>query len=393
MPADLQTILDRATRIRRELHQIPELGYQEHETAGVIRRELDRLGIDYFEGPEEAPTATVAVIGDTSKPCVLLRGDIDALPIQEQTGVEYASTKKGLMHACGHDGHAANLLAVAAALSGDAGSLPNCVKLVWQPAEEGGGGGKRLCDAGLLDETASMGPKVDVAFALHGWPMLPLGVVSTRPGPLLAATDTFEARFTGRGGHAAFPHFTRDPLAVAAGAVTDLQQFASREVDPTEPAVLSVTRFHAGTANNVIADEAVIGGTARTLTPETRRHAREAVERRCRGLADAGRCDLSFTWNDGYPPTVNDPAMADLVKRLAGDKFLPAARPAMGGEDFAFYLERVPGCFFLVGLMPEGREDYPALHTERFDFTDAAMATGVDMMLKLVREWRPAETP
>ncbi len=338
-------------------------------------------------GPEDAPTATVAVVGDTSKPCVMLRADIDALPITEHTGAPHASTRPGSMHACGHDGHTANLLAVAAALL-EEGDLPNCVKLVWQPAEEGGGGGKKLCDAGVLDNGV-FGPEVDVAFGLHGWPMLPVGVVSTRPGPLLAATDTFEARITGRGGHAAFPHFTRDPITVAAGAVGDLQHFVSREVDPTDSAVLSVTRFHAGTANNVIPDEAIIGGTCRTLVPETRKAAREAVERRLRGLCDAGRCDLSFTWNDGYPPTVNDPQMAALVKEVAGDAFIAADRPAMGGEDFAYYLERVPGCFFMIGLCPKGRESYPSLHTDRFDFVDDALATGVNMMLGLVRAFRP----
>ena len=383
-PADLAPILDRAAATRRRLHRVPELGYEEHETAAIIRGELKRIGLDFAEGPPDAPTATVAVVGDRG-PCVMLRGDIDALPITEKTGVEYASERPGVMHACGHDGHAANLLAVAEALAAEQRGLPCRVKLVWQPAEEGGGGGKRLVDAGVLDETADFGPKVDAAFGLHGWPMLPVGSVSTRPGPLLAATDTFEATLHGTGGHAAFPHFTTDPIAASCAAVADLQQFVSREIDPTEPAVVSVTRFHAGTANNVIPDAATFGGTVRTLTPEMRSAAKSALERRLRAAAAAGRCDLRFDWHAGYPPTVNDPAMAELVARLAGDRFVPAARPAMGGEDFAYYLERVPGCFFLIGLLPAGRESYPALHTDRFDFTDAALATGVDVMLRLVR--------
>ncbi len=388
MPADVAKLAGHATKLRRELHRIPELGYEEHETAALIRGELDRLKIDHVPGPDDAPTATVAIIGDTAKPCVLLRADIDALPIEEQTGVEYASTRQGIMHACGHDGHTANLLGVAAALLEEVNDLPNCVKLVWQPAEEGGGGGRRLCEAGVLDETWAFGPKVAAAFGLHGWPMLPVGCVSTRAGPLLAATDTFEAVFTGQGGHAAFPHFTRDPLVVAAGAVNDLQQIVSREIDPTDSAVLSVTRFHAGTANNVIPGDATIGGTCRTLLPETRAHAQDAMRRRLEAAALAARCDVEFTWNDGYPPTVNDPAMADLVREVSGRRFLPADRPAMGGEDFSYYLERVPGCFFLVGLLPEGAETYPALHTDQFDFTDAAIATGIETMLELVRAFR-----
>ena len=385
--ADLAPILERATELRRRLHRIPELGYAEHDTADLIRSELRRLGVAYAQGPADAPTATVATIGDPSKPCVLLRADIDALPITEATGAEYQSERDGAMHACGHDGHAANLLAVAAALVKEADDLPCCVKLVWQPAEEGGGGGRRLCEAGVLDETEQFGPKVAAAFGLHGWPMLPVGVVSTRPGPLLAATDTFEATIRGVGGHAAFPHFTTDPIAAACAAVADLQQIVGRETDPTDSVVVSVTRFHAGTANNVIPDAATLGGTVRTLTPETRVAARNALERRLRFAAEAGRCESVFTWNEGYPPTVNDPAMADLVREVAGDRFVPAARPAMGGEDFSYYLERVPGCFFLIGLLPEGRDDYPALHTDGFDFTDAALETGVSTMLGIARRF------
>jgi amidohydrolase len=389
MPTDAQATLEHAGVLRRRLHQIPELGYEEHETAKLIRGELDRLEIPYAEGPDDAPTATVAVLGDTTKPCVLLRADIDALPITEATGAEHASRHKGTMHACGHDGHTANLLAVAAMLR-DRNDLPNCVKLVWQPAEEGGGGGKRLCDAGVLDESERFGPKVSAAFGLHGWPLLPIGYVATRPGPLLAATDTFETSFTGQGGHAAFPHFTRDPLIVAASAVSDVQQVVSRETDPTEPVVISVTRFHAGTANNVIPGDAVIGGTCRTLSNESRQASQAAMRRRFEAAAAAGRCHFSFTWNDGYPATVNDPAMADLVRQVAGKRFLPADRPAMGGEDFSYYLERVPGCFFLIGLCPPDREDYPSLHTDRFDFPDDALATGVDMMVRLVETYRAA---
>ncbi len=308
----------------------------------------------------------------------------------EATGVRHASTRDGVMHACGHDGHTANLLGVAAMLKEEAATLPVCVKLVWQPAEEGGGGGRRLVEAGVLDETEQFGPKVVAAFGLHGWPVLPVGMVSTRPGPLLAATDTFELIFRGTGGHAAFPHFTNDPLATAATAVVTLQQFVSRELDPTEPAVLSVTQFHAGSARNVIAPEAVIAGTCRTLTPETRIAAKAALERRVRCIAEAGRCTLDFDWTDGYPPTVNDPAMADYVRAVAGDRFLPADRPAMGGEDFSYFLEKVPGCFFLIGLLPEGRDNSPALHTAGFDFTDAALETGISMMLELVHRFDPA---
>jgi amidohydrolase len=389
MPVDLAPVLENATRLRRELHRIPELGYDENDTAARIRGELDRLGIAYLVGPETAPTATVAVLGDRAKPCVLLRADIDALPIVEESGVAHASERAGRMHACGHDGHAANLVAVAQVLAGEADDLPVCVKLVWQPAEEGGGGGRKLVEAGLLEETEALGPKVVAAFGLHGWPKLPVGVVSTRPGPLLAATDTFSATFVGKGGHAAFPHFTRDPVTAAASAVLSLQNIRTRELDPTEPAVISVTQLDAGSARNVIPDEASLAGTCRTLTRGTRRYCREAVGRRLRGVAEAGGCDVRFEWSDGYPPTVNDAEMAQFVRRIAGDRFVPAASPVLGGEDFAYYLERVPGCFFMIGLHPPGGT-WPDLHTAAFDFNDAALATGLEMMLGLVRGFDPA---
>ena len=385
-------ILQQSTRLRRELHRIPELGFEEHQTAEIIRRELHRLRIDFTAGPASAPTATVAMLGDLTKPCVMLRADIDALPILEATGADWASTVPGKMHACGHDGHIANLVGVAATLAGEARDLPVCVKLVFQPAEEGGGGGKRLVEAGVLRETAEFGPAVRAAFGLHGWPELPLGVVSTRPGPLMAATDDFHIAFRARGGHAAMPQHTADPLATAASAVVNLQQFVSRDLDPTEPAVLSVTQFHAGSATNVIAEEARIAGTARTLSPEARRQVREVMERRTRGIAEAGGCDLSFGWEPGYPPTVNDPEMADYVAQVARatvgpERYLPAARPTMGGEDFAYYLEQVPGCFFFIGLRAPGADAHPPLHTDRFDFPDHAMATGIGMMCALVRRF------
>lgn len=387
-----EAILQQATRLRRELHRIPELGFEEVQTAELIRAELRRLGIDHTAGPQSAPTATIAVLGDTAKPCVMLRADIDALPIPEASGVAWASTREGLMHACGHDGHTANLLGVAACLLEEAAALPVCVKLVFQPAEEGGAGGEKLVQAGILDDTPRFGPKVAAAFGLHGWPLYPLGTICSKPGPLLAATDNFHLTFRGRGGHAAMPHNTDDPLAAAASAVVNLQQFVSRELDPTEPAVLSVTQFHAGTTHNIIMEEAWFEGTVRTLSPEARIQAREAMERRACGIAEGARCDLEFRWEPGYPPTVNDPDMADYVARVARavvgpDRYIPLARPTMGGEDFSYYLEKVPGCFFFLGLCPAGRECYPALHTDCFDFVDEAMATGIRMMCELARRF------
>ena len=377
--------------LRHRLHQIPELGFQEYKTAAAIRAELARLGISFVEGVTGAPTGTVAWLGDVNKPCIALRADIDALPISERTGLDYASTHPCLMHACGHDGHTATLLGVAAILKSIESELRVCVKLLWQPAEEGGGGGGRMVEAGVLD--GRIGPKVDAIFGLHGWPGLKVGLVATKPGALLAATDNFIATFIGRGCHGAFPHLGHDPIVCACEAVLNLQQVVSRDFDPIEPAVITVGLFNAGTAVNIIPDTATIEATVRTLTPSGRKRMAELVERRVRGIAAANGCEVDLKWIEGYPPTVNDPAMYEYVAKIARQtfgpqRFYPVGGASMGGEDFAYYLEKVPGCFFLVGVEPMEAPSYPSLHSDRYDFTDAAMSVGMRMFLELVLNWK-----
>ena len=386
-----QPALSSLAALRHRFHQIPELGYQEFQTAAAIRAELDALGIAHTDGVPDAPTATIALIGDVSKPCVALRADIDALPILEATGLPYASMHKGLMHACGHDGHITTLLGTAAATKAIEHELAVCVKLLFQPAEEGGAGALRLVEAGVLD--GRLGPKASAVFGLHGWPTLKVGTIATRAGELLAATDQFAARFVGRGCHGAFPHLGVDPIVAACEAVLNLQQFVSREMDPTEPAVVTVGMFNAGTATNVIPDAATIEGTARTLTESARARIAASIKRRCAGVAAANGCELQFTWHHGYPPTVNDPAMADYVARVARqtfgpDRYYPVPRPSMGAEDFAYYLEKVPGCFFFLGVQPPAADGYPPLHSDRYDFSDEAMGVGVKMFVELVRNFR-----
>jgi amidohydrolase len=382
--------LSRAVVLRHRLHQIPELAYAEYKTAAMIRAELDSLGIAHVDDVEEAPTATIAWIGNTKLPCVALRADIDALPIIEQTGLPYASTHPGRMHACGHDGHIATLMGGAAALQAMADKLPVCVKLIWQPAEEGGGGADRLVRAGVLD--GRLGPPVRAIFGLHGWPGLKVGLVASKPGVLLAATDQFSATFIGRGCHAGYPHMGIDPIVTAAEAVLNLQQFVSREFDPTDSAVITIGKFNAGTATNVIPDTATIEGTARTLHAQARAQVAAAIKRRCAGIAQANGCDLKFEWTVGYPPTSNDPKMTDYLAQtaravLGPDRYFTASKPSMGGEDFAYYLEKVPGCFFLVGVEPLEAGTYPSLHSDRYDFTDAAMAIGIRLFVELVKNF------
>lgn len=389
--AAIQNATPKAIELRHRLHRIPELGYEEFKTAAMLRAELDRLGISHVDGVPGAETATICWIGDTSKPCVALRADIDALPITEQTGLPYASTHEGRMHACGHDGHSATLMGTAAAIQAIASELPVCVKLMWQPAEEGGGGAAKLVDAGALD--GRIGPKVSAVFGLHGWPGLKVGMVATKPGTLLAATDTWGATFTGRGCHGAFPHLGVDPIVTACEAVLNLQQFASREFDPTDATVITVGTFQGGTATNIIPDTCRIEGTARTLHEPGRKLIQAAMRRRLEGIAAANSCKVDFEWIPGYPPTVNDSAMADYVARVARDvvgieRFIPVGRPSMGGEDFAYYLEKVPGCFFLVGVEPMAANGYPSLHNDRYDFTDDAVAVGMRMFVELVRNFK-----
>jgi amidohydrolase len=383
--------LPRAIELRHRLHQIPEIRYEEFQTCAAIRAELDRLGIKYVDGVEGAPTATIAWLGDPSKGCIALRADIDALPICEATGLPYASTNPGRMHACGHDGHSANLLGVTAMLKSLESKLPVCVKLIWQPAEEGGAGAAKLVEAGVLD--GRIGPGVEAIFGLHGWPGLKVGLVSTKPGPLLAATDNFTIQFRGRGTHAAYPQLGRDPIAAMASAIVNLQQTVSRDVDPTDPAVVTIGIVSAGTAINVIPDSAEFSGTARSLNAAMRKNLRESMHRRCAGIAAAHDCELNFLWEEGYPPTTNDPAMADYVTRIArqtlGDKnFVPTARPSMGGEDFSYYLEQIPGCFFFVGVEPADVNGYPSLHSDQYDFTDAALRVAMRMFGEIVMNWK-----
>jgi amidohydrolase len=388
--ASLESDVSRAVGLRHRLHQVPELCYEEFETAAIIRAALDELGIAYVDGVPDAPTATIAWLGDASKPCVALRADIDGLPILERTGLCYSSTHPGRMHACGHDGHSAILLGAAGVLKQIEGELPVCVKLIWQPAEEGGGGAERLVEAGVLD--GSLGPRVRAIFGLHGWPGLRVGMVATKAGAILAATDNFAITFIGSGCHGAYPHLGVDPIVTACEAVLNLQQFVGREMDPTEAAVITVGKISAGTATNVIPDTATIEGTARTLEARARTRVRESVERRCTGIADANACEMRFDWIEGYPPTFNDPAMTDYVARVAteslgADRYLPVSRPSMGAEDFSYYLQAVPGCFFFVGVDPPDRQTYPPLHSDRYDFTDAAVGVGMQMFLELVKKF------
>ena len=391
-PADRRLadeLVESLVEIRHDLHAHPEVGYEEHRTSEVIRRELTAAGIEHVGGLAGGTGVLAWIPGRADGPATGLRADIDALPIQEETGLPWESTHPGRMHACGHDGHTTILLGAARALAveSEAGRLERPVVMVFQPAEEGGGGGRRMVEDGCLE--GRVAPfKVDRMFGLHGWPMLDAGVVGVKDGPLLAASDRFEIDVHGEGCHAAQPHFGRDPVVATAAIVTALQSIVGRNVDPLDAAVVSVTVVDAGSAFNVIPMSARLGGTARSLRPEIQDLVERRIEEVATAVATAHGCRAEVRYSRGYPVTVNDAGATDRVREIVGDelgadRLFEVDRPTMGGEDFAFYGQVVPASFFLLGQRPSPADPMPDLHSPRYDFNDATIETGVRLFRRI----------
>lgn len=401
----IEDLLPEAVEFRHDLHRHPELMFEESRTAERVAQALRDIGLAVVDGlaPEaggERGTGIVAylpaTVGDASKARTIgLRADMDALPILEATGLPYSSSKPGVMHACGHDGHTTILLTAARALS-RIEERSNHIVFCFQPAEEGGAGGEKMCADGAIDGTAlqkehGIGTRVDMMFGLHGWPELALGQVATRTGPLLAATDEFEVTVRGRGGHAAQPERAIDPVVVAAHIVTALQTIASRRTEPNDAVVVTVGSIHAGAAHNVIPDTAELRGTVRTLLPETRAMAEAEFRRICQSIASAFGAECDISWHSGYPVTFNDPGATEHFRTVArsvlGEKaethLIEKDKPTMGGEDFSYYGHHCPACFFLLGLRPDHMDAYPNVHTPKFDFNDDAIGLGVELFCAL----------
>jgi amidohydrolase len=370
--------------LRRDFHRHPELGFQEARTAGVIAERLRALGLTPITGL--AGTGVSAVIeGKAPGPTLMLRSDMDALPITEAAGHPHRSEQEGVMHACGHDGHMATLLAVCSALSREAGGLAGRVKAVFQPAEEGMDGAKQMIAAGVMDN-----PRVDAVLGLHYWSGLPTGQAAVAAGAIMAAVDDFSITLRGKGGHAALPHLAVDVVLAAAELVGALQSVMSRWRDPMEPAVLTVTELHAGSTFNVIPEEAVLRGTARSFDRKLWTTLPEHMERVIAGVCRTHGCEYTLDYRRVTSPVVNDAHMAQLVRAAAaevvGESNVSDMR-LLGGEDMSFYLERVPGCFFFVGSGNEAKGTTEAHHHPAFDLDEDALAIGAEIMLRAARRF------
>jgi amidohydrolase len=381
--SEAQALFEYTRSLRRDFHAHPELGFHEVRTSGIVAQELNKLGLEFNAGI--AGTGVVALLeGAKPGPVILVRADMDALPIVEETGAEYASQNPGVMHACGHDGHTAILLTVARMLLAHREELAGTVKFMFQPAEEGMGGAEKMIEAGVLEN-----PKVDKVLALHVWNEQPVGWFGISNGPMMAGAEIFKIKVEGKGGHGAAPHQSKDPILAAAQIISALQGIVSRNVAPIQTAVVSVTTIHGGETFNVIPPSVTMTGTIRTFEPEVRAIVLKRFEETVQGVAQAMGCQAIIDMERLTPATINTPEMAMRVQAIARQLF-PDARIesgnyiTMGSEDFAFMLEKVPGCFFFVGSANPEKGLDAGHHHPKFDFDEVALPRAAALMTATV---------
>jgi amidohydrolase len=379
---DVDEILPGVIADRRHLHENPELGFQEFKTAEFVRQRLEALGVEDIRTGINKTGVTGLVRGTANGPGrnVLVRADMDALPILEENEVDYKSQTDGVMHACGHDAHTAILLGLARVLTDRKDQFSGTVKLLFQPAEElPPGGAKGMIEEGVLND-----PPIEAVFGLHMSQGDPVGKISVGSGPVMAAADGFKIVIQGKGGHAAYPSENIDPVVIGAQIVVALQSLVSRETDPMESAVLSTCVFNAGDAFNVIPDTAELAGTVRTFKPEVRDHMEKRIGEVATGIAEAMQATAEVTYTRGYPATVNDEAMTQLAREAAievvGEENVIELKPKMGAEDFSYFLEKKPGSYFFVGSNNEERGLTWGHHHPKFDIDEESLAAGLGTM-------------
>ena len=381
---DARAIQPDVVAVRRRIHRQPEIGTDLPITQAVIIEELEKLGLTPILG-RGLSSVTALIEGGRPGPTILLRADMAALPLSEDTGLDFASERPGAMHACGHDTHVAMLLGAARLLLNRQGDLPGRVLLMFQPGEEGYGGAKDMLDEGLLDvPTSGAHGAVDAAFAIHIGARYPTGAIRLRAGAQMASSDVLKITVEGKGGHASAPHLAVDPITVAAEILLALQVMVTRGVDPFDPAVITIAKLTAGTTNNIIPETADMLGTIRTVSEETRADVKRRIATLVEGIASAHGATARLDIEPGYPVTANDDEFAAFVLDVArdlvgGDAVEPLKAPIMGAEDFSYVLQKVPGAMAFLGAVPAGRdpESVPQNHSNLVVFDEEAMPVGV----------------
>ncbi len=364
---------DLIIKTRRDLHQIPETAYTEKKTAAYVTDYLNREGLEVKTGIAE--NGVVGLLQtEREGPTLLLRADMDALPLVEATGLPFASKHAGVMHACGHDAHMAMVLGAATALNTIRDDLTGNIKFLFQPAEEGPGGAKPMIEAGVMEN-----PHVDYCAGCHLWPDIPEGTIGVKAGPFMAAMDRFDLKIVGHGGHGAMPHLCVDALEVGTQVVGALQRIVSRHMNPLQPSVVTIGSFHAGSAFNIIPAEAELSGTTRTFDKHIWHSWEKKLRKVIQGVCESMGADFDLNFAQGYPPTINDEFMSEIVSQCAakvvGNEQVLDPPQTMGGEDFAYFLQKTAGCFFALGV---GHAGGVSVHNPGFDFNENVLPLGVE---------------
>ncbi|RJP71391.1 MAG: amidohydrolase [Candidatus Abyssobacteria bacterium SURF_17] len=387
---EAEKVLSDVIRIRREFHSYPELSFQEFRTSEKIAACLDDLGLEVRRNV--ATTGVVGLVRGREKGrTIALRADMDALPVEENTGLPFASRNAGVMHACGHDGHMAMLLGAAMVLANLRERIRGSVKFIFQPGEEGYAGARQMIEEGVLDEE----PRIEAAFALHLDPLVPSNTLCIRKGPIMACADVFMLSIIGKGGHGALPHKSVDPILVSGHVITALQAVASRQVNPMEAVVLSICTIHAGTAMSIIPERVEMSGTVRLFDAKLRESMPSMMEEIIRGVTAAFGATYDFAYVPGYPATINDGKFTEMVRSVAQEILGPGRiweleRPRMPSEDFSYFLERVPGTFALLGVRPTDREPVPS-HNSKYAIDEAGLLAGVKLHAAVALRFLGAE--